>query len=425
MRHAPATPNERKEMLGCLGLKSQAELFKDVPECVRLRKPLKLPPGLTEQEAQAHMRGLAGENNTGLSFLGAGYYRHYIPSAVGHIISRSEFYTAYTPYQAEVSQGVLQALFEYQSLMCELTGQEVSNATMYDGSTALAEACVMAHNITKRTEIMASDTLHPQYLEVLKTYCGAGGLRLTVIPSKDGTSSAMQPTEETAAVIVQTPNYHGIIEGTGGMLETTRQAGAVLIGCIIEATSLGLMKPPAADIVAGEGQALGNSVSYGGPAFGFLATGMKYVRNLPGRLVGETADGAGRRGYVLTLQAREQHIRREKATSNICTAQSLCGIAAAAYLALLGPEGFRRVAENSHRNAVYLSERLLEHKGFSLVYDKPFYNEFLIRCPEGTYEKARKAGILPGVKVGNERLLIAATELHTMDDMDAFAEAVK
>jgi len=425
MRHAPASPRERKEMLDYLGIKACADLFKDVPECVRLRKPLNLPPGLTEQEADVHMRRLANENKLGPSFLGAGYYRHYIPAAVGHIISRSELYTAYTPYQAEVSQGVLQALFEYQSLMCELTGQEVSNATMYDGSTALAEACVMAHNITKRTEILASDTLHPQYREVLKTYCEAGGLKLSIIPSNDGTSSNIQPTENTAAVIVQTPNYHGIIEDTGRLQGKTHAAGGVLIGCVIEATSLGLLKPPSADIVVGEGQALGNTVSYGGPAFGFLTTGMKYVRNMPGRLVGETADSDGRRGYVLTLQAREQHIRREKATSNICTAQSLCGIAAAAYLALLGPEGFRRVAENSHRNAVYLSGRLLEHKGFSLVYDKPFYNEFLIRCPSGTYEKARKAGIIPGLTAGRNLLLISTTELHSREDLDTLAEAVK
>jgi glycine dehydrogenase subunit 1 len=430
VRYTPAGKKDREAMLACIGAEDVASLYGDIPECVRMEGGLKLPGGVSEQELVRRMRSLSGENLARTSFLGAGCYQHYIPSAVRHAISRSELYTSYTPYQAEISQGVLQALFEYQSLMCELTGQEVSNATMYDGSTALAEACVMAHNITGRTEIIASDTLHPQYRQVLGTYCEAGGLSLKVVPSADGSSGNLEPTAETAAVIVQTPNFFGNIEYTAPLHEMAREAGALLIGCVAEATSLGLVKPPSADIVAGDGQSLGNPMSFGGPAFGFLTTAMKYARNLPGRLVGETTDAQGRRGYVLTLQAREQHIRREKASSNICTAQSLCGIAAAAYLSLLGPEGFRRVAENSRSNALYLSRRLAGLKGFSLAFERPFYDEFLMRCPKGTYEKAMKAGIIPGLLVQahypklKDCMLFCATEAHSKSDMDALVEAL-
>jgi len=425
MRYTPSSPDERAEMLKHLGVGSASELYSDIPEGITLKDRLKLGGGLSEQELMRHMKGLASLNRTGTSFLGAGCYRHHIPAAVKHIISRSEFYTSYTPYQAEVSQGVLQALFEYQSMMCELTGQEVCNATMYDGSTALAEACVMAHNITKRDGILVSDTLHPHYLEVLRTYCEAGGLKLTVVESDDGTSRNLKPTGETAAVVVQNPNFHGCIEDTDALTAKAHKTGSLLIGCVVEATSLGILKPPAADITCGEGQSLGNPVSFGGPSFGFLTTSMEHVRRMPGRLVGETVDVDGRRSYVLTLQAREQHIRREKAASNICTAQSLCGIAAAAYLALLGPAGLRAVALNSHRNAVYLSGRLGRLKGFKLAYKHPFYNEFLMKCPAGTYERIIGAGMTPGLRVGNDLMLFCTTEVHRKADLDMLAEALK
>ncbi|MFH1055673.1 MAG: aminomethyl-transferring glycine dehydrogenase subunit GcvPA [Candidatus Altiarchaeota archaeon] len=431
MRYTPNSPKERMQMLECIGAEDVNELYKDVPENILLKNSLRIDKAMSEQELVQHLNELAGSNKVNTSFLGAGYYRHYIPAAVDHMISRSEFYTAYTPYQAEVSQGVLQALFEYQSMMCELTGKEACNATMYDGSTALAESAVMAHNITGRTEIMVSDTLHPDYRTVLKTYCEAGGLELKVVKSDDGSSSNIMPTEKTAALVVQTPNFFGCVEETEYMRKRVHDSGGILIGCVIEATSLGLIKPPACDITVGEGQCFGNPTSFGGPSFGILATSMKYVRNLPGRLVGETVDEDGKRGYVLTLQAREQHIRREKATSNICTAESLCGIAAAAHLALLGPHGLRRMAENCHRNAVYLCEKLSKINGFSLVYERPFYNEFMMKCPEGTYERITKARMTPGFKVEghypkhNDCILFCTTELHSKKDLDRLVEAVR
>ena len=418
-------------MLEYLGVSGVNELYTDIPDGELLNRPLKIPVELSEQELSRHMREVSSNNVTGRSFLGAGCYGHYVPAAVDAIISRSEFYTAYTPYQAEVSQGVLQALFEYQSMMCELTNQEVCNATMYDGSTALAEACVMAHNIIKRNEIMVSDTLHPDYRAVLKTYCESGGLKLTVVESKDGSSDNITPTDETAAVIVQSPNFFGCLEDTAKMKEKANIKGALMIGCVVEATSLGLINPPAADITVCDGQAFGNPTSFGGPSFGVLATNMKYVRNLPGRLVGETVDTDGNRGYVLTLQAREQHIRREKATSNICTSESLCGIAAAVHLALVGPKGLRLMAEGSHRNAVYLAGRLCELKGFSLVHKRPFYNEFLLKCPNGTYDRILDKGITPGF-LAEERyhnlkdcILFCTTEMHRKSDLDAMVEAAR
>jgi glycine dehydrogenase subunit 1 len=431
MQYTPNSQKEKRQMLDFLGIGDCERLFSDIPECVRMKRQLNLPPGMSEAELERHMRKLAWQNTVGASFLGAGCYNHYLPAAVDHILLRSELYTAYTPYQAEISQGVLQALFEYQSLICELTGQEVSNATMYDGPSALAEAAVMAHNITKRKEILVSDTLHPEYRQVLKTYCEAGGLTLRVVESNDGTSANLKPSKDTAAVVVQTPNFFGIIEETKALKASAESTGAVLIACVVEATSLGLLKPPEADIVAGEGQALGNPMSFGGPSFGFLTTSLKYVRNLPGRIVGETVDSDGKRGYALTLQAREQHIRREKATSNICTSQSLCALAAAAYLSLLGPQGLRKTAENSHKNALYLCERLSKIKGFNTVYKAPFYNEFLMKCPKGAYEKLRKAKITPGLLVQNryprhkDCILICTTEVHGRADLDRFVEAVR
>ncbi|MBD3387919.1 MAG: aminomethyl-transferring glycine dehydrogenase subunit GcvPA [Candidatus Altiarchaeales archaeon] len=424
MRYTPSSPEEREQMLEYLGIKGVDELYADVPSEILLKEGLKVGEGLSEQELARHMREVAGKNRADTSFLGAGAYRHYIPAAVDHIISRSEFYTSYTPYQAEVSQGVLQALFEYQSMMCELTGQEVCNATMYDGSTALAEACVMAHNMTGRDEILVSDLLHPDYVEVLKSYCSAGDLKLTVVESDDGLQDKLEPGDETAAVVMQNPNYHGCLEEMAGVKEKAAENGSLLICCVVEITSLGLVKPPPADITVCEGQGYGNPLSYGGPSYGVLATKLENVRRMPGRLVGETVDEDGKRGFALTLQAREQHIRREKALSNICTSQSLCGIAAAAHLALLGPEGVRRMALESHRNAAYLSESISKLDGFSLAYDHPFYNEFLVECPEGTYERVLEAGMMPGHMVSDDRMLLCTTEIHRKDDLDRLVEVL-
>ncbi len=430
MRYTPSSPGERQEMLSYLGLAHVRELYKDLPEGILLKKGLKIGAGVAEQELIDELKALASKNDSGKTFLGAGCYSHYLPAALNHIISRSEIYTSYTPYQAEVSQGVLQALFEYQSMICELTGQEASNASMYDGSTALAEACVMAHRITKRERILVSDTLHPQYRQVLKTYCGAAGLSLDVVETTDGKSANLAPTKETAAVVVQSPNFFGIVEDAKTAWESAHDAGAISIACVVEASSLGLLKPPKADITCGEGQALGNPMSFGGPSFGFLSTSMEHVRQMPGRLVGETLDTDGTRAYCLTLQAREQHIRREKATSNICTSQSLCAISAAAYLALLGPEGLKDVAMTSHKNALYLANKLSGIDGFELVFDGAFYNEFLLRCPNDSAGRISEAGYVPGFDVSTYYpgypgcMLMCSTETHDKSDLDSVAEAL-
>jgi glycine dehydrogenase subunit 1 len=384
---------------------------------------------MSEQQLAEHLKGLASKNRIRKSFLGAGCYSHYIPAAVNHLLMRSEFYTSYTPYQAEVSQGVLQALFEFQSMICELTQQGVSNASMYDGSTALAESCFMACRITKRDEILVSDTLHPHYREVLTTYCSKAGLKLNVVESDEGGSDNIHPNEKTAATVVQSPNFFGVIEDTDAIFDRAKKAGSMSVACILEPTSLGLINPPDADITCGEGGSLGNPPSFGGPGFGFLATKMENVRHIPARIVGQTLDSEGERAYALTLQTREQHIRREKATSNICTSQSLSAIAASIYLSLLGPKGFRAVAEASHKNAIYMSKKLSEI-GLKPVFDKPIYNEFLSKVPKDAHERISNSGFEPGLDISKDysrysgSLLFALTEQITKKDIDSVLEAL-
>lgn len=339
------------------------DLFSDIPSSVRLKAPLSLPAPLSEPELLEELRKLADRDQPASFFLGAGIYSHFMPSAVKHIVGRSEFYTAYTPYQAEASQGTLQAIYEYQTLICELTGMDIANASMYDGATALAEAALMAVRITGRKEVSVSTAVHPHYRQVLKTYCNAADLVLTEIPydPKTGLSSlAPRLSSLVACVILQQPNFFGNIEPVAGLADKVHSSGALFI-VSADPISLGLLKPPGrygADIVVGEGQALGNPPNLGGPGLGIFAAKKDYLRQMPGRIVGATVDAEGRRGFVLTMSTREQHIRRERATSNICSNEALCALAACVYLSLMGKYGLRKVAELCLQKANYLKTSL-------------------------------------------------------------------
>ncbi len=356
------------------------DLFADVPASVRLTAPLNLPAALSEPELLAELREQSLKNRATDGFLGAGSYEHFIPSALKHIAGRSEFYTAYTPYQPEVSQGTLQVIYEYQSLVCALTGMEVANASMYDGATALAEAAFMACRLTGRKEILVPRTVHPHYRELLKTYCRAADLKLTEIPFDPESGLTLYPTpltKEVSCLILQQPNFFGGLESVDGLAERVHAAGALLIACV-DPVSLGLLKAPGhygADIVVGEGQGLGLPRSFGGPGLGLFAAKKDFLRQMPGRIVGQTNDLDGKRGFVLTMSTREQHIRRERATSNICSNEALCALSAAVYLSLLGKNGLRRVAELCLQKANYLKNRLAK----IVPWPTATFNEFVIR----------------------------------------------
>ena len=357
------------------------DLFADVPESVRLKKLLPLPSPLSEPELLEELEQQSEKNSVAPSFLGAGSYHHFIPSAVKHIVSRSEFYTAYTPYQAEASQGTLQTIYEYQSMVCELTGMDVANASMYDGATALAEAAFMACRITGRKELVVSSAVHPNYRQVLKTYCNAADLKLIEAPFnlKTGlTTDAWRLTTDSACVILQQPNFFGNIETVSGLAEKIHSAGALFI-VSADPISLGLLKAPGnygADIVVGEGQALGNPQSFGGPGLGIFAARKEFLRQMPGRIVGATTDIEGKRGFVLTLATREQHIRRERATSNICSNEALCALAACVYLSLMGKNGLRKVAELCLQKSNYLKKSL----GDKVLWpNTPGFKEFVVK----------------------------------------------
>jgi len=391
--------DDRRAMLEALGAASMDELLVDIPARLRLRS-LGLEPGLSEQETMARMRALAGRNRVfedRLWFRGAGVYRRFIPAAVSAVISKPEFYTAYTPYQPEASQGTLQAIFEFQTLIAELTGMDVANASLYDGATALAEAAMMAVVHTGRHEVVTAGCLHPEYAEVLRCYGDGRGFQLR--------SGLDHVGPETAAVIFQQPSFLGLLEDASGLTDIAHRHGALSIACV-DPISLGMLAPPGeygADIAVGEGQQLGLAPSYGGPHVGFIASRQELVRRLPGRLVGEARDDRGRRGYVLTLTAREQHIRRAKATSNICTNHSLCALAASVYLTYMGPEGLRQVAEVSHQRAHALAERLAAIPGIELAFpDRHFLNEFPVRMfhVEHHLARLREAGVLGGLPAG-------------------------
>jgi glycine dehydrogenase subunit 1 len=439
----PHTDAERELMLRKIGVSDLEDLFQDVPAEQRFPQ-LHLPPGLTEMEAVAELQGLAYGNESTrdlVSFLGAGAYNHYIPAAVDSILRRGEFYTAYTPYQPEISQGTLQAIFEYQSLITALTGMEVSNASHYDGATAVAEAVNMAYaNFRgKRTKVLISPALHPQTIETIKTYTSGSNIALTACEMDPFSSpEKLIPLidNQTALVVVQYPDFFGRIYDHHSLAEAAHQAGA-LFAVAINPIALGLLTPPGqfgADIVTGEGQPLGIPLSYGGPYLGLFATKTEYVRKMAGRLVGETVDNRGQRAYVLTLTAREQHIRREKATSNICTNQGLMALASAVYLSLLGKHGLKKVAELCYHKAHYTAELISKVKGFQVMADQPFFNEFVVQCPKPAKEinsGLLEYGILGGFDLGEAYgptmeplLLVAVTEMNSREDIETLAEAM-
>jgi glycine dehydrogenase subunit 1 len=389
MRYLPKSPAERREMLAAIGVNNVEELFSSIPEKYRLKKPLNLPGPFSEQEVIRYFQERAAENSGGYSsFLGAGVYNHLRSVVTDTIIQRGEFLTSYTPYQAEITQGTLQAIFEFQTLMCQLTGQEVANASMYDGSTATTEAVLMAERLTGRRRVLVGRSVHPEYREVLRTYAKNSGLHVeeisyTTAGTLDAKTLKTAIGEDVCAVVVQSPNFFGTIEPLEPLAEIAKAAGAMLVVAVTEAVSLGAVKPPAeADIVAMEAQSFGLAPSYGGPYAGVIASRERYVRQMPGRLSGQTTDSEGQRGFVLTLATREQHIRREKATSNICTNQALCALAATVHLALLGKEGLREQAEQNLSKAHFALSELEKIPGVSRTFSGPFFNEFTVAFPK-------------------------------------------
>lgn len=415
-------------MLAAIGVTSMDDLLVDIPRSLRLAA-LDLPAGLSEFETMAQIEALAARNRVfadRLTFRGGGIYRRFIPAAVAAVTSKPEFYTAYTPYQPEASQGTLQAIYEFQTLISELTALDVANASMYDGATAVAEAAMMAHIHTGRDEVVVSGYLHPEYLEVLRAFCDGRGIKVR---------KGAEANAKTAAVIFQQPDFLGLLVDAPGLTESAHKAGALAIACV-DPISLAIIAPPGeygADIAAGEGQQLGLSPSYGGPHVGFIACRKDLVRRLPGRLVGSSHDAAGRRGFVLTLTAREQHIRRERATSNICTNHSLCALAASVYLTYMGADGLRQVAEVSFQRAHALAERLSALPGWEMAFpERQFLNEFPIRVPKGAaaLRKLARKGILGGLDVHRwfrelkGVLTFTCTEVNDASALDELVEAL-
>lgn len=441
-RYLPVTEEDREEMLKVIGVKSDEDLFSDVPEKIRFKGELKLEPKLSEPELIRFLSGLAKKNASTSdypSFLGAGIYDHYIPSVVDSVISRGEFYTAYTPYQAEVSQGELQAIFEFQTLICELTGMEAANSSMYDGSTALAEAALLTSGVARNKKIIVSETVHPEYRQVLATYAHGRGLDVLTVPSINGSIDlqALEAAvdEQTAGVIVQYPNFFGKIEPLKEVEQITHGAKRAHLIVASNPLSLGLLTPPGAfnaDIVVGDCQPLGISESFGGPHCGYFAVSKKLIRKVPGRLVGETVDEQGQRGYVLTLQAREQHIRREKATSNICSNQALNALASSVAMNAFGKKGIRELAEQNIQKAHYAARKLKE-EGIRVRAEQSFFNEFIVECGRPVSEVNQalfEEGIIGGYDLGKSyaqldtKMLVAVTEMRTKDEIDQFAEVL-
>jgi len=420
------TEADQKELLKTIGKKSLDELFKDVPEKVRLKDDLKLPKPLSEPELLEELRSLSDKNSAPHSspypFLGGGSYNHFIPSVVKHIISRSEFYTAYTPYQAEISQGILQAIYEYQTMICELTGMDATNASMYDGATAMAEAALLACRATRRKEILVTQTVNPNYRAVLKTYAAGADLVVKEIPydKKTGTIAEIRNSIfdiRTACFILQQPNFFGNLEDINGLAEDIHKQGGLFI-VSADPISLGLLKAPGdygADIVVGEGQSLGNPQNFGGPGLGIFAVKKNFIRQMPGRIVGQTVDSDGKRGFVLTLSTREQHIRREKATSNICSNEALCALAAGVYLSVMGKQGLRQVAKLCLQKANYLKKKLPSHLiPFPLT---PSFKEFVVRI-----EKPVGLDLAPFYPELKGCRLICVTELVKKEALEKLAK---
>jgi glycine dehydrogenase subunit 1 len=443
MRYLPLTPADRADMLKAIGVSSVDDLFRDVPAEARLPGGVKgLPPHQSEIEVEAQFHAMASKNLAGRGipfFCGAGAYRHHVPAAVDQLLTRGEFLTSYTPYQPEVSQGTLQALFEFQTQVALLTGMEIANASMYDGSTAAVEAVMMAQRLTKRSHSVLSGGLHPHYREVVETHARLAGFTLSALPATIRTTEdlAAQVNDQTACIVVQTPDVWGRLHDFTALAETCHARGALLVVVVTETVSLGLLPSPGsmgADIVVAEGQSLGNPLSFGGPYVGLFATREKFIRQMPGRLCGQTVDADGKRGFVLTLSTREQHIRREKATSNICTNSGLCALAFTMHVTLLGEDGFKNLARLNHALACMAADRLAKVPGVKLLNDS-FFNEFALELSKpaaGVVEACAARKILAGVpasrlaadKALENILLVAITETTTPEHIETFAETL-
>lgn len=445
MNYVANTPQDQAAMLNDIGAPSIEALFSDVPEKLRVKGLKNIPEPASEMEVLSKIRSLAGRNSSFSAyknFMGAGSYEHFIPSVVSAVTGRSDFYTAYTPYQPEVSQGTLMSIFEYQTMICNLTGMEVSNASHYDGATALAEAMIMSYNVNGRREFLVAESVNPRYMKVLKTYAAAADFRLKTIPVDRRTgkldaefaNSAM--SDSVSAVLVQNPSYLGVVENFSALSGSAHKNGSVFV-VSANPISLGLLAPPSsygADIVCGEGQPLGIPPSFGGPNLGFMATSQKLMRRMPGRIVGETVDKNGRRAYVLTLQAREQHIRREKASSNICSNEALCALAATVYLSYVGPHGLRKVAARCSDLAHYMAREISKVKGFEVAFEgTPFFHEFVVKFPasltfDRLFDHFHASGILPGVSLSDlypgepNQMLVCATEVRTKQEIDSYVK---
>lgn len=443
MAYLANSESMRQQMLQTVGLKHVDELFRTVPEGMRFKGHLNVPPAMTELELSRHVGELAARNRPAgnmIHFMGAGAYDHYIPSAIDPLVSRGEFLTSYTPYQAEASQGTLQVIYEYQTIIAELTGMEVANASLYDGVSAVAEAAIMAANVTKRSKVLLSLSVHPEITECLKTYLVNTSIQLVPVPYREGVTDmeiiAGLLDDQTACVISQSPNFFGIVEETQKLSEMVQAAGALSV-VHVDPISLGLMESPGAlgvDIAVGEGQSLGIPLQMGGPYLGFMATRRQWVRQMPGRLCARTTDRNGKESYCLTLQTREQHIRREKATSNICTNEGLMMVRAMLYVSLLGAEGLREVGQLCAANAHYLANELSKLSGFRIRYDWPFFKEFVLECEapaDRVLARLEKSGILGGVPLARfypqmeNRILVAVTEKRTKAELDLYVQALR
>jgi len=442
MRYISNTPAQQREMLARIGVGSIEDLLARIPAKARLSRPLNVPAAMAESDLVRHLRALSALNanvDDYACFLGAGSYDHSVPSPINHLISRGEFFTAYTPYQPEASQGTLRSIFEYQSMMAELTGMDVANASLYDGASSVAEAALMAHAVTERNSIVLSKGVNPLYRQVVETYCEGPGIRLKSAPIGDGATDldALRKAvgSQTAAVVIQHPNFFGCLEDVKAAAEIAHAAGALLV-VVADPVNLGLLTPPGAlgaDLVVGEGQGLGVPMSFGGPNLGVFAAKQELVRRMPGRLVGATVDLDGQRGFVLTLQTREQHIRREKATSNICTNVALCALMATIYVSIMGKVGIRKVGELSTAKAHYAAETFAKIPGVRLRFTAPFFKEFTLelpKSPERVAKRLMKEKILAGVplkafdRAQKDCLLVAVTERRTRSEIDAYAAAL-
>lgn len=443
MAYTLLATDDRKAMLQAVGAASIEDLLAQIPDDIRLRRPLDIPDALSEQELTTLVGQLAAKNkniDNAVCFLGGGAYDHFIPAVVDAVASRSEYYTAYTPYQAEASQGSLQIGFEFQTLICQLTGLDVANASLYDGGSAVAEAVLMSRAVTDRAgQVVVADSVHPEYRQTLETYLTNLGTKLVTVPTPHGFLDPDElkkyVTADTAAVVVQHPNFFGCLEEVEAIAAITKQAGAMFV-VSYDPISLGLLKRPGdygADIAVAEGQCLGNYLTFGGPYLGLLACREEFVRKMPGRLVGQTVDRRGNRCWVLTLQTREQHIRREKATSNICTNQALLALRAAVYLTALGPQGLRETAELCARKAHYAAEHLSKVAGLKFAFDRPFFKEFVVDVPGDVtrlLDQLADDGYLAGVPLGRfeqrwqDKLAIAVTERRTKSEIDGLVSAI-